>query len=181
MVMELLTKVTDYIQQLPKKDFEKYLLSILVSIALLLSMIMYAIHQKSTTSAQQIKKLGDLANKSYQLLDDYDAIKQEEDRITTLLDQNKQFDIKIYFEQLCKEQAITPHSWDIKIGTIHPQFDEIVLSATLRNQTMEKLVEILQLLDEKEIIHVKSLAIKPEQPPARAIAVNLSIATIKHK
>jgi hypothetical protein len=179
--MEFLSKITTYLHYLSRKEQDRLLMATLASVALLVGGLIYFIHQKSTTLVASIKKMELLANKAVNLLQDYDKIQTEEDRIQAMLEKQKDFNIKIYFEQFCKEHNImTSAEWDTSVVSINPQFDEITLPATFKDQTTEKLVKILEEIDKREIIYIKNLSIKTEKEK-KHITVDITIATKKSK
>src|SRR5271154_5949402 len=102
--MEFVVKITQYIQQLTKKEFERYLIISLVSVSLFMGGIVYFIYTKSSDMIKQIKKLETLATKSVKIMNDYEQLQQDEERFLGILGKQKDFNIKIYFEQFCKEQ-----------------------------------------------------------------------------
>ena len=179
--MEFLVKITNRIQQLNKKEFERYLIGGLAVVVLLMGCLVYFIHAKSNDMLSQIKKLETLANKSVKLLGDYEKIQGEEARLQAILGKQKDFNIQIFFEQFCKEQNIIPISgWRTPTDQINPSFEEIVLPASFKDQTTEKLVKILEEIDKREIVYLKNLTIKTDRE-TRKIAFDITIATKKSK
>ena len=177
--MEFLVKIIQQIQQLTKKEFERYLMISLVSVSLFMGGIVYFVYTKSSDMIKQIKKLETLANKSVKIMNDYQQIQQDEEQLLGMLGKQKDFNIRIYFEQFCKEQNINPASaWNTSSDQINEKFEEITLSASFKDQTTEKLVRILEEIDKKEIVYIKNLAIKTEKE-ARKIAFDITIATKK--
>lgn len=179
--MKLFEKIISYLQGLTKKESERLLVIVLATTALVMGGIIYFIYQTSDSLVASIKRLEKLANKATIVLHDYEKIQSEENRVISMLERQKDFNIKIYFEQFCKEQNITPATeWDTYTESINPKFDEIRLSASFKDQTTQKLVKILEELDKREIIYIKNLSMKTEKEKQR-IAFDITIATKKSK
>ena len=109
-------------------------------------------------------------------------IKAEEERIQALLDENKGFSIKTFFETLILDQKLTPEpGWDTEARSIegNETFDEIILTALFKNQTTQSLVTLLHVLETHEIVYIKELEIKKEAK--KTISFEIIIATKKRK
>ena len=181
-MMKVFTNFAIYLQNLNKKDFEKYLVIFLVSITILFGSITYYIYTKSSEKVTQIKSLKELTNKITKIISDNEKMQQEEQRLQQLLEQNKDFSMKIFFEQFCREQNITPESgWEAIPLPIEgsEKFDEIVLSTTFKGINTQTLTKILDALDKKEIAYIKELTIKNEDN--KKITVDITLATKKYK
>jgi len=174
--MEKLAKIAGYVQNLTKKQLERYIIAALIFAAVAAGFVTYHIYSKSTELLFQIKKIEDLSNKAVKVISDHEKLQQEAQRLQEVLDLNKDFNIKSYFESFCKEQNLSPDpGWDTRIDDVNDRFDEISLSATLRGITTETLVKVLELLDKKEIVYIKELSLKNEAN--KRIIVDIVIAT----
>ncbi len=171
--------VVDYISSLSAKDSFKIIIgavSVVTIIALGTAYFVYARGKKHVTS---IRELHTLIKKSSGILAQSKSIGQEEDRIEELLQKNRDFNIKSYFEQFCRSHGVTPEpNWETTTNPIegNDKFEEVVLPATFGGQTTEKLVTLLDDLDKEEIVYLKELAIRKEPS---TIAFDLTIATKK--
>jgi len=175
----LLNRITDYIVTLKPKELKQQLGIIMGSAALITLGSVYYIYYTSNHSLAYIKQIQSLAEKSAAILASNERIQHEENRIQEILSQNKDFDIKSYFEQFCREHKITPEpNWGTTVNPIegNNKFEEIILSATFKNETTKTLAKILDTLDKNEIVYLAELAIKKENDK---IAFDLVIATKK--
>ena len=179
--MEFFIKIITSLQRLSKKEIERLIMIALASTAFLMGTLIYFIYKKSSSFVVSIKKIETIANKAVTLMHDYEKIQKEEDRITDILEKQKEFKLRTYFEQFCKEQNISPTpGWDTQEAIINPKFDEITLQAEFKDQTTQKLIKILEELDKREIIYIKELKIKTEKEKQR-ISFEIIIATKKSK
>lgn len=180
--MKLLQNVANYIQKLNKKDFEKNLRLFLSIIAISSLGVTYFIYTKSSDLIEKIRMTKKLTLKTMNIIKTHKKMQKEEDKLQKLLEQEKNFNIKTYFEQFCSKQKITPNgNWETTTQELlgSDKFDEISLSATFKNETTQKLVTILEALNKKEIVYIKELIIKNEND--KRIIFDITIATKKFK
>jgi hypothetical protein len=113
---------------------------------------------------------------------EYERLQQKEDQLQNLLKQYKEFNMNTFFEQFYKEQNMTPEAnW----GTVpvpiegNENFDEVILNATFKNQTTEKLTKMLDALDKKENVYIKDLVIR--NTFNKKIDFDISLASMRYK
>ncbi len=180
-INEKLQNISEQIQRLPKKDLEKYIIIILATTSVVLGGIIYYIYNTSMHLTDQIKRTSTLASKSVNILKKYEALQEEENRLQDLLAKHKDFNVKIYFEQFCKEQNITPEpGWNTTVDTINEKFEEVTLPASFKGQTTEKLVTILEKLNKNELLYIKYLAVRAEKN-TKKITFDITLATKRIK
>jgi hypothetical protein len=178
--MELLLRVTTYIQRLNKKDFEKNVYMCLGVVVFIVVGMTYYIYSKSTELSGQIKRLEGLANKTVRIREEYNAMQEKEEQLEELLNEHKNFNIKVYFEQFCKDISMTPEpGWNTSVESINEKFDEIILPTTFKGQSTEKLVTILEEIDKKEIVYIKDVYIRTEKD--KRLSFDVTIATKQKK
>lgn len=175
-------KVAHFIQSLNVRQFQQYLIAFLVGVFLCVLMIMYLSFSYSQELVIKIKKLEVLANKSSKVLAEYQRLMLEQEQLHDLFAKEKEFNIKIYFEQFCKQQGITPvKGWDTTSKNINPQLTEILLNATFKGMTMEKVVSILDAFEKKEVVYIKELSIRAEGNKMLTCEIQLSTALYKRQ
>ncbi|MFH0898052.1 MAG: hypothetical protein V1855_00550 [bacterium] len=178
--MELLTKLAEKIQHLSPKEFQKYFTIFFVAILGAILGLVYYIYAESTELVASMKKIESLSGKSIALINKFERIQSEEDQIMALIEKNKDFDLREYFETFYKSQGLNPEGgWGTTANVLNPEFDEIELSASFKGQTTEKLVKILQELDKQKIVYVKELRMKADKN--KTIIVDITIATLRKK
>ena len=182
--MKTLINLANYIQSLSKKDFEKYLIIFLCCTAILAGGAVYYVYNTSSNLVKEIKNLEKLANETIEIINKNAKLNLEEDKLKELLNKNMGFNIKTYFEQFIKEQSITPEpNWGDNTFTQpvegNDKFDEVVLTATFKNQTMQQLTKILEELKKNEMVYIKQLLIKNQDN--KKIEYTLTLAAKKYK
>jgi hypothetical protein len=178
--MEAINKFANYLQTLPRKKFQQYLLISLGCVAACASLLIYAIHEKKASLIQYTINLGKLSEKSAHIISENRKMTLEEQHIREVIDKNKGFSIKSFFEQFCREQNINAESgWEAHVEPINERFDEVILSATFKDQTTKNLIKILSALALKDIVTIKELRIRTQQN--KRITVDIMLASKKLK
>lgn len=168
------------LQELSKKEFERYLVIFLAAVLAVALGIVYYISSTSSEYVNQIITLQRLSDQAARVLAENDQLLQEQQRIQSLFEQEKDFNIKSYFEQFCKQQNITAEAgWDADSSDIGDKFTETVLHATFKGQSMQKIVQIIDALDKKETTYLKEVIIRSE--PNQRITTELRIGTVRPK
>ena len=176
-ITEQINNLALHIQKLSKKDLDHYIIGAVASVGIILLAMVYYIHTTSSELVARIEQVKALAQKSSVLVQKYEKIQEEEIRLESLLEKYKDFNIKIYFEQFCKEQGLMPDpNWDTSVEIVKEKFEEVTLAATFKGQTTQKLVKILEALEKNEIIYIKMLNIKTEKN-SKTISFDITLAT----
>lgn len=179
---KLFNEIIAYIQKLNKKEFEKNLKIFLGAISIITFGGIYYIYAEKRNLINKIKKTQKLTFKTSNIIKTYEKMQQEEKKTQKLLEREKDFNIKTYFEKFYSKQQITPEgNWEAITQELpsSDKFDEVIISATFNHQTTKKLIDILKALNEKDIIYIKELIIKSESN--KKINFDITIATKKFK
>lgn len=180
MLKNVIVKLANNIQELSTKNFQRYLLLFLGGIATLIIAMIFYINNASLETIKQIKQLENLANKSVKVLSTYQKLQQDESNISEILEKDKEFSIRAYFEQFYKDQGVNPENWDTKTLEIgSDKFIEIELPVNFKGLTTDQVVKMLETLDKKKILKIKEVNLKSEGN--RKISLELTLATIKAK
>jgi hypothetical protein len=178
--MEALIKYVDYLQNLPHKKFKQYLLIALCSVIACAGMVIYWIHHKKAELIMHMLTSRKLAEKSIAIIADNRKMIIEEQRIRDILEKNKNFSMKSFFEQFCHKNNINPElGWEAHIEPINDRFDETVLTATFKDQTSKDLVNILAALEQQDIVSIKELRIHNQGN--RKITIDITLSSKRFK
>lgn len=174
--MEIIVKFANYFNSLDKKQVQRYFLIFFLISAVSLFGLVYFIYSRSTVLVDDIRRLESFANKATKILEEDQKMEDESLRIQGMIDKEKDFNIRSYFESFCQSQGLPIQGWgDTRTREINDKFDEIYLTASFKGEKTEKLVKILEEFYKKEIIYVKNLRIKQE--PDKKISFEITIAT----
>lgn len=180
--MAALDQIIITLTSLDRKKFNLYLGIFLGVTALMAGGVIYWLHQKRSAQIKELTTLHEQTQKIDRIVENSEHVQAEEERVQNLLEENKGFSIKTYFEQFCSEHNVTAEQgWDTESRSLegNEAFDEVILSATFKNQTTQSLVTILTSLNYNEIVYIKELEVKNEG--SRKISFTLTIATKKRK
>ncbi|MCB9493030.1 MAG: hypothetical protein H6679_02030 [Epsilonproteobacteria bacterium] len=173
-------KILERMQALTSKQAQQIFFVWLAIIISCCATIVYTVHKKSNAYVEQIKQSQLLTKKVAQILAQNERMSKEEERLRRLLDQNQGFTIKSFFEQFVQQQGIAPDpGWDARAQNVNDQFDEVLLRATFRNMTMEKLVTVLDTIDKNPIVYVHEVSMRRAEN--KTMVVDLTLATKRYK
>ena len=174
--MELFDKILFHLQDLSKKQFERYILFFLLGVVIVICGMIYFIYEKKDSLRVSIGRLYTLSNQVSEVVEKNKKIMTTELKLKNALEKKRDFTIKGFFESFCKEQNINPDpGWDTRTESINDRFDEVCLPAEFKGYTTERLVQLLSVLDKEEIVYVKEVIIKADRD--RKINFTLTLAT----
>lgn len=183
--MNKIIQAVQYLQSLSKKEFQKYVIIALSSIAILVLGATYYTYSTASTLVIQIKKLNTQINQIEKLLAKNNQLTEEEQKIQEILDANPDFNMNTYFEKFYTKHKLKPEpNWKPEDGSIIEgskrgvRYQEVLLKATFKNQTMQKLVTVLQDIYNEQIVYLKTLEITSEK---EKINFELTLATKQYK
>ncbi|MBU1007930.1 hypothetical protein KKA53_02535 [Candidatus Dependentiae bacterium] len=186
MITNQIAELTQYLQALSKKQLRQHITIAIAGVAVLAFSISYYIYYESSTLVAQLKKLNTTTNKIALITAQNEALQQEEIKIKAILNANPNFNMSTYFERFYTKHAIKPEpNWKPEEGAIIEstqegiKYQEILLQATFKNQTMQKLVTLLQDIYQEPIIYLKALEVSSS--PNRTISFELTLATKQYK
>ena len=177
--MEALNKIIVYLEARERKQFYTLLLYFLGAVLCVSIGIIWVIFDKKSELIKRLKTLNNLTEKSFRIIEDNRRMTKEELRLKEVLDKDKDFTIKGFFELFCREQNLSPDPWDARSEPVNDRFDEILLPATFKDITSDKLVKTLEALNKKEIVYLKEIVIK--NTGRGKITVTMTIATKRYK
>ena len=184
-MMNKIAQALQFTQSLNKKEFQKYLLMTLAATTILALGATYYVYHKSSNLAAQIRKLNLQTNKISKLLSKNQFLESEETKIQELLSARPDFNMNTYFEQFYTKHNLKPEpNWKPEEGSgiagsrAGVSYQEIILKAVFKNQTMQTLVTVLQDIYKEPIVYLKELEIGAEKSK---INFELTLATKKYK
>lgn len=180
--MNILDNLITRTLSLESKSLLRAILFMLGATAALGCVLIYFFHTARSSRIEKLSQLHEQSRKNDKIVSDSNKIKAEEERIQTMLNENKGFNIKTFVEQFCAEQKLKPEAeWTTETRSIegNETFDEVLLPVTFKNQTTQALVTMLSGLDKQEMIYIKELIVQKEDK--KKITITLTIATQKRK
>jgi hypothetical protein len=180
--MNFLETLASSIASYNKKQQLIFIAATLGCVAVLIAGSLTYLAIQRAADIETITHIQECIKKNDILLMQSERVRAEEERIKALLDDNKGFSIKTFFETLTLDQKLKPElGWDTEVRSIegNDTFDEIILTATFKKQTTQSLVSLLNVLERSEIVYIKELDIKKEEK--KTISFEIILATKKRK
>jgi hypothetical protein len=185
MITEKVNEAVNYIQKLSRKEFNKYLITTLACVAVLSLAMTYYIYSKSSALVEEIKKLNVQSRTVEKIFAQNKVLQNEEEMIKKLLKKDPNFNMRSFFEKFYTKHKIKPEpNWKPEDGDIIPgtelgvKYQEVILRATFKGQTMQKLVTLLKEIYKDPIIYLKAIEINGEK---NKINFELTLATKRYK
>ena len=179
---EPITQLLNALFFLNKQEFNKYLGSFLSSVGVIALLATYFINARSSSLVAHIKTLHEASRKSTEILTGFEKLQNEETKLATKLDENKDFNIRSFFEKFCKQADIAPENgWADSIETnelpLYPQFEEEIIRPAFKNQTTQTLIKLFEALEKEDRVMIKEIHLTAEGAKLNAL---LTIAGKKH-
>lgn len=181
MVPVQIKKVSSYLQSLTKRQFLIYILGFLSAIFVIAIATIYFFFSYSHDLEFQIKKTALLSQRSQAIIAEHERLVAEKKKLQELFAKDKEFsDIKVYFEQFYKQQGLTPvKGWDTTAREVSSDYTEVLLNATFKGLSMQKIVTMLDAFQKKEVVYVKGLTIRSEG--SKQVSADILLATAQQK
>lgn len=180
--MQLFDTLAFYLLSLNRKKTQLVITSLVILLAGIIGSITYGLIQWRHNQIASLKELYRLADQTEEIVQKYEKVRVEEERIKGLLQENEAFNIKRYFEQLCQQERITPQlGWDTHTNPLEGSdtFEEVVLEADFVNITMKTLVTLLNQIEQHQLIYIRELEIR--KSGNHSLECSITIATQKYK
>lgn len=185
--MKFISDIITFITELDKKRYAIYLACALVAVVLLGGLITYYFYSKGTFLVQHITSLQKQSQETKEVTTTYELIQERKDSVISALEKEKDFELKSFFASFCKENNLRPESsWTTISSTIdgNELIEEISLQATFTQFTMQRVVALLEGLEKKELVYVKSLRAFKEgehKKTSKTISLDITLATLKYR
>jgi hypothetical protein len=184
MIKEVLQKITRFFQNLNEKNFYKYLAVFLCSIILIGAFMIFRYYRNREYYTQKIATTNDLRQEVRTILEKAQRVKREQIAVNRMLEQEPDFKIRGYFEQLIATLGL-PDNKQVAVTTSQvdrdDQYRESILNAKFVEMNMKQLAELLQEIEKNRRIYAKELEITKSKKRPKTIEVSLTIATLDKK
>lgn len=178
--MIFLNNIANFIEQIDQKKFLYYVAAASAILAFLLGIILYRYYAVTGSLLDRTKKVNMQRKVVKELLERYEIVKKQQMEVNALLEKDKNFKIGGYFEDIVARLNLSQFKTrepETSSQELDNGYTEIKLYASFANINMQKIVELLDTLEQNERIYTKEIEIyKPNQD--RAVNLNLLIATL---
>jgi hypothetical protein len=181
--MNALNQIKDYIDQLDKKYFQRYVIIAGSLVLIISSLILYRYYRNIFFYKKKIETINHKRKEVKDILERFEMVKIQQTEVDNLLEKDKDFKIGGYFNEVITKIGIAQNKTrepETSSEELDNGYTERKLYASFSNITMQKLTELLDTIEQNERIYTKEVEMyKPDT--GRTINVNLLIATLEPK
>ncbi len=179
--MNILEKVSLLLLSKEQEDFYKYIGGYALGLFIICISIIGYYYSATSNLKSNLQSLYKTQQECKLLLEKVKTIEQQKESVDAVLNTEKSFKIKNYFEELLRSLNLTPNQKrDAEVTEeeiLKNQYSEIKLSAQLQGISMKQLCQLLETLEKKERLYTKDLIITKGRGPT--IDVAITIGTLK--
>jgi hypothetical protein len=156
--------------------FEKYiLLGFFILFILFAGLTIYL----NRAGNHYLKKLNTQQINLSKLLGKWNNIKLQQKNVETMLDKNKNFKLGFYINNLIKQKNLEAKTNSPTVQSLGKTlYEEVTQILTVTNSDMQKLVQLLDLIENNELVYIKKLEINAQN---KNISFALTLATLQTK
>lgn len=180
--MNILNRLSDFLEHLDTKDFYKYIGAVLTTIALIFLFMIYRFFGSVGHYKREINFINIQREEIQALLEKAMLIKEQKRTINTMLEADSDFRIGGYFLKILEQLNLTQKSETSSVTTQERSeqgYNESILSAKFTDMNMKELAELLEVLEKNKRIYTKDLDIQLSKKTPGTLEVQLTIATLQ--
>ncbi len=171
-----------YIQNLEESTFNKILMGIIISIALLFIFGVVRYYWKTSSLSKEIRLINSKRRTVKEILDRKEAVIQQQKEVDEILDADPDFRIRTFIDNLLAKFTIkatvkSPETRDIEQGT----YEENTINMQFIGIKMKQLVQLLEEAEKEQRIYTKNIEVNKSKKTPKAIDVNITFATLVKK
>ncbi len=177
--MSFLTRLQEIALPLERSEFYRNLAIYLGSLALLTTGIIYYHHSKTGELRGSLQKMYKTQQEAKVILERLKVVNKQSEDINTLLDEDKNFKLKSFFDDSVSKNGLTNYQTkeaEVSEDILQKLYTEIKINAQFRGISTKQLCEFLQTIEQKTRIYTKELSISKKN---NSLDVTLTIATLK--
>ena len=107
--MNFFNKISNYISELDEQTLKKYIIYFLITVSFIIAIILMQYFRKIKKYKNEINQINIERKKTKEILNQYELVKKQRKDVNTLLEKDKIFKIKGYFDDLLKNlQILSP-------------------------------------------------------------------------
>jgi len=181
--MEFLTKIRDFIQDLEERDFYRYLVGLLVILAIIIGFMVFRYYKNVNYYENRIDEINEQRETEVRdLLTRFEVVKKQREDVDKMLKKEEDFKIIAYLNDVLKKLRLSEYKKDENVTTKElDQYRKSELAARFVGMNMKQLCELLKELESKERIGIRLLEIRRSKKKRDAIDVDITISTLLPK
>ncbi len=174
--------IKQYIQNLEKSTFNKILMGIIISVALLFTFSVVRYYWKINGLRKDIRQINRARDTVKEILDQKEAVIQQKKEVDEILETDPDFRIRRFIDDLLakfnlKATVQSPEVRDIEQGA----YEENTINIQFTGIKMKQLVQLLEEAEKEPRIYTKNIEVNKSKKTPKAIDVNITFATLVKK
>lgn len=177
--MTFLEKLQQITLPLEASEFYRNLAIYLGSLLFIMGSIMYYHHSKTSELRMSLQKMYKNQQEAKVILERVKVVQKQSDEVNSLLDEDKNFRLKNYFDEVVSKVNLTKYQIkdaEISEEILQKLYTEIKINAQFNGITTKQLCELLQAIEQKQRVYTKELSIIQKNG---SLLVTVTIATLK--
>lgn len=179
--MELLEKISTYIDNISKKELSRYLLISLGIIVTCFLLLVFNYYRKVRYLKKQMRILNEAREEEVKrILTRAASVQQQRKEVDAILEEDKDFKIGGYFKDVLTKLGLTSKKAVESPSQIDREgkYRESILNVKFTDMDMKQLSELLNEIEKNKRIFTKELEVTTSRKTPQKIDVNLTIATL---
>jgi len=181
--MNVVQKVKEFIVSFNAQYLRWAMLVVAGILFLVMALLMYNFYSRLGTAQKKIQRTNQLRQETRSILERHERVKQQQNEVNRILEQDPTFKIKEYFTGIVGQLGMSQQNTKQEVSDpqdLENGYSEIKLDASFTDINTKQLTDLLYKIEQNERIYTKELIVtKSLKSPT--IDVTLIIATLQLK
>ena len=174
----MISLIKDFFVGMDKKEFTRYSFIYLGACLFIILLIIVRHFYLIGDEKDKIAVLNSSRKKVQNILTQFSLVKKQKEKVDTLLNKDKNFYIKKFFDTVAQKSSVDKNSKEtLSKKKLENGYEEESLSIQLSQITTKQLCDTLQALEQEARVYIKFVDIS-KMNNARKINVAMDIATV---
>lgn len=177
--MTFLEKIQKIALPIESSEFYKNIAIYLSVLIFTMAGIIYYHHSKTTELRMALQKIYANQEEAKIILERSKVVQKQSDAVNSLLDEDKNFRLKNYFDEVVSKVNLTKYQVkeaEISEEILQKLYTEIKINVQFNGISTKQLCELLQSIEQKQRVYTKELSIIQKNG---SLLVTVTIATLK--
>ncbi len=178
-----LTSIRNIIQDLDKKEFQRYLMIFFGIFYALIALLLYFQKRQMWNLEAKLKRVNQQRDEVRSILQEHALINQQRAAVDAILAKDKNFKLPQYFDLLTKHLGLFGYMSKEPVVSEHDLnngYDEVQLDSAFKDLDIKQVTDLLYKIEQNDRVYTKEIALA-KSPKAPKLDVSLVIATLQPK
>lgn len=180
--MTIIEKIQNFFSNLDQQQFRNYIAVLLLALFALSGILVYRYYSQTSYLKRRIAATNRKRLEVKELLTRYEIVKRQQADVDALLAKDKDFKIAGYFTDVVNKLGLAGNKTrepETSAELLDNGYTEIKLYASFSGLNTQKIVQLLDTLEQNERIYIKDVEIYKSE--GNALNLNILIATLEPK